>query len=99
MTTGQVDAAIIDQPFAADAVEKQGGIEVAEEIPTDERLRVRRSAQENPVSSTRQPGPDGELKDDGTLGRLYQKYFETDAPDSAHQRRRSSGEPSYARAG
>ncbi len=34
--TGQVDAAIIDQPVAVDAVEKQGGIEIAAEIPTNE---------------------------------------------------------------
>ena len=36
LTTGQVDAAIIDQPVAADAVEKQGGVEIVEEIQTDE---------------------------------------------------------------
>ena len=36
MTTEQVDAAIVDQPFAADAVDKQGGIVIAEAIPTDE---------------------------------------------------------------
>ena len=36
LVNGQVDAVIIDQPVAADAVEKQGGVEIAEEIPTDE---------------------------------------------------------------
>lgn len=36
LRSGQVDAVIIDQPVALDAVEKQGGVEVAEEIPTGE---------------------------------------------------------------
>ena len=36
LVTGQVDATIIDQPVAVDAVEKQGGMEIAEEIQTDE---------------------------------------------------------------
>ena len=33
LLTGQVDAALIDQAVAADAVEKQGGMEIVEEIP------------------------------------------------------------------
>ena len=36
VTTGQVDAAIIDQPVAVDAVEKQQGVEIATTIPTNE---------------------------------------------------------------
>ena len=36
LVTGQVDATIIDQPVAADAVEKQGGVEIVEEIQTNE---------------------------------------------------------------
>ena len=36
LVTGQVDATIIDQPVAVDAVEKQGGMEIVEEIQTDE---------------------------------------------------------------
>ena len=34
--SGQVDAVLIDQAVAADPVEKQGGMEIAEEIATDE---------------------------------------------------------------
>ena len=36
MLTGQVDAALIDQAVAADVVEKQGGMEIVEEIPGEE---------------------------------------------------------------
>ena len=36
LVTGQVDAVIIDQPVAVDAVEKQGGVEIVQEIATNE---------------------------------------------------------------
>ena len=87
LTTGQVDATIIDQPVAVDAVEKQGGMEVAEEIQTNELYGF-------PVA----PDNDGlreavntalqELKDDGTVEELYEKYFSTAPPESV-----ASGDP------
>ena len=33
LDTGQVEAVVVDLPVAADAVEKQGGVKVVEEIP------------------------------------------------------------------
>ena len=35
LATGQVEAVIVDLPVAADAVEKQGGVKVVEEIPLE----------------------------------------------------------------
>jgi polar amino acid transport system substrate-binding protein len=81
LVTGQVDAVIIDQPVAADAVEKQGGTEVVEEIPTNE-LYGYAMAQENTGLIDAVNGALQELKDDGTITDLYQQYFETDPPDS-----------------
>ena len=87
VVTGQVDATIIDQPVAVDAVEKQGGMEVVEEIQTNELYGF-------PVA----PDNDGlreavntalqELKDDGTVEELYEKYFSTAPPESV-----ASGDP------
>ncbi len=85
VTTGQVDASIIDQPVAADAVEKQGGIEIAEEIPTNELYGFAMS-KDNPQLVDAVDQALQELKDDGTIAELYQKYFQTDPPDSVLDR-------------
>jgi polar amino acid transport system substrate-binding protein len=87
LVTGQVDATIIDQPVAVDAVEKQGGMEIVEEIQTNELYGF-------PVA----PGNDGlreavnealaQLKEDGTVDELYEKYFSTAPPPSV-----ASGDP------
>ena len=82
LVTGQVDATIIDLPVAADALEKQGGgIEIAEEIPTDELYGFAMS-KDNPGLVDAINGALQTLKDDGTLTDLYQKYFQVDPPDS-----------------
>jgi ABC-type amino acid transport substrate-binding protein len=80
VTTEQVAAAIVDQPFAADAVEKQGGIEIAQEIPTNEVYGFP-VAPGNPLGDAVNEAI-GQLIDDGTMDELYQQYFSTDAPES-----------------
>jgi polar amino acid transport system substrate-binding protein len=80
VTTEQVAAAIVDQPFAADAVEKQGGIEIAQEIPTGEVYGFP-VAPGNPLGDAVDEAI-GQLIDDGTMDELYQQYFQTDAPES-----------------
>ncbi len=80
VATEQVAAAIVDQPFAADAVNKQGGIEIAQEISTDEVYGFA-VAPDNPLIDGVNEAI-GQLIDDGTLNELYQQYFSTDAPES-----------------
>jgi len=80
VTTGQVAASIVDQPFAADAVEKQGGIVIAEEISTDE-LYGFPVAPDNPLVDDVDEAIQ-QLIDDGTMNELYQEYFSTDAPEA-----------------
>ena len=80
VTTEQVAAAIVDQPFAADAVEKQGGIQIAQEIPTNEVYGFP-VAPGNPLGDAVNEAI-GQLIDDGTMDELYQKYFSIDAPKS-----------------
>lgn len=81
LKTGQVDAVIIDQPVAADAVEKQGGVEIVEEIATNE-LYGFAVALDNTALLDAMNGALQDLKDDGTIEDLYQQYFSTSAPDS-----------------
>ncbi|MBA2566910.1 MAG: amino acid ABC transporter substrate-binding protein [Thermoleophilaceae bacterium] len=81
LTTGQVDAVIIDQPVALDAVEQQGGVEIVEEIQTDELYGFAIAPDSDPLREAVN-GALTELKDDGTIQELYDKYFETKAPSS-----------------
>jgi polar amino acid transport system substrate-binding protein len=81
LQTGQVDAVIIDLPVAVDAVEKQGGMEVAEEIATNE-LYGFAVAPENDTLREAMNEALGTLKEDGTIETLYEEYFQTTPPDS-----------------
>jgi polar amino acid transport system substrate-binding protein len=81
LTTGQVDAVIIDQPVAVDAEEKEGDVSIVEEIPTNE-LYGFAVALDNTALLDAMNGALQELKDDGSIEELYQKYFKTAAPDS-----------------
>jgi polar amino acid transport system substrate-binding protein len=79
--SGQVDAGILDQPVAQDALEKSGGFEVATIIPTDELYGLAFP----PDSDNLREAFNAELKsmkEDGTLDEIYQKYFGIPAPEA-----------------
>jgi polar amino acid transport system substrate-binding protein len=80
LISGQVDAVIIDLPVAVDAVNKQGGVEIAPEISTHELYGFAMAKGAPLVQAV--DGAIQTLKDDGTITDLYQKYFQTDPPDS-----------------
>jgi polar amino acid transport system substrate-binding protein len=81
LKAGQVDATVIDQPVAVDALEKAGGIEIATTIPTGELYGIP-VAQDNDALREQINKALQEMKDDGTIAELYQKYFKTDPPQS-----------------
>jgi polar amino acid transport system substrate-binding protein len=81
MRSGQVDAAIIDQPVALDAVDKQGGVEIVEEIATDELYGVSFGPDSDALREAFNESLQ-KLKDDGTIDELYEQYFELPAPAS-----------------
>jgi polar amino acid transport system substrate-binding protein len=81
LVTGQVDAVIIDQPVAVDALEKVGDVEIVEEIATNE-LYGFPMAKENTALIDGVNGALQTLKDDGTIADLYDQYFQTEPPDS-----------------
>jgi polar amino acid transport system substrate-binding protein len=76
LRAGQVDAVIIDQPVAVDAIESLGGgdIEIAQEIVTSELYGIP-FAPDNDALREAVNGALAELKDDGTIADLYQQYF------------------------
>jgi polar amino acid transport system substrate-binding protein len=77
---GQVDAGILDQPVAQDAVEKAGGIEVAQVIPTGE-LYGLAFPQDSDNLREAFNSELAKMKEDGALDKIYQKYFGIPAPD------------------
>lgn len=79
LRTGQVDAVVIDQPVAVDAIDKRGGIEIVEEIATDELYGFAMSP-DTPSLRFEVNEALASLKEDGTITDLYQKYFKTDPP-------------------
>jgi polar amino acid transport system substrate-binding protein len=81
LRNGQVDAVIIDFAVAEDAVKKQAGIEIAQRIVTNE-LYGFPVAEDNDALREDVNDALAEIKDDGTLTELYQKYFKEDPPES-----------------
>lgn len=81
LITGQVDAVIIEQPVAADAVEKQGGVEIVEELETGE-LFGWAVAPDNDGLREAMDEALATLKEDGTMDALYEEYFATTPPPS-----------------
>ena len=81
LTTGQVDAVIIDLPVAADALEQQQGLELVEEIPTN-KLYGFAVAKDNTALLDAMNKALQTIKQDGTLAKLYKKYFRTEPPSS-----------------
>jgi polar amino acid transport system substrate-binding protein len=81
LRAGQVDAVIIDFAVGQDAVEKQGGVEIAQRIVTNE-LYGFPTAEDNDALREQVNDALVEMKDDGTLAEIYQKYFKKEPPES-----------------
>jgi ABC-type amino acid transport substrate-binding protein len=79
LKSGQVDAAILDQPVAQDAVEKQGGIKIATPIPTGELYGIA-FQKDNDALREAVNKQIKAMEADGTLDKIYQKWFKTNAP-------------------
>ncbi|MFZ9668403.1 MAG: ABC transporter substrate-binding protein [Solirubrobacterales bacterium] len=77
---GQVDATIIDQPVAQDALDKgQTGFDIATLIPTGE-LYGFAFAKKNTALLDKVNEIIQKMKEDGRLAAVYQKYFKTKPP-------------------
>jgi polar amino acid transport system substrate-binding protein len=81
LITGQVDAVIIEQPVAADAVETQGGVEIVEELETGELFGWAVAPDNDGLREAMDEALET-LKEDGTMDELYEQYFATAPPPS-----------------
>ena len=79
LLTGQVDAALIDQAVAAFALEKQGGMEIVEEIPGEDLFGFA-VAPDNDALREAMNEALATIKEDGTMAELYEKYFAGEPP-------------------
>ena len=79
LLTGQVDAALIDEAVAADAIEKEGGMEIVETIPGEDYFGFA-VAPDNDALREAMNEALTTIKDDGTMAELYEKYFGTEPP-------------------
>ena len=80
LRNGQVEATIIDQPVAEDAIDKgETGFELATTIPTGELYGLAFS-QDTPALLAAVNESLASMKEDGRLNELYQKWFKIDAP-------------------
>ena len=79
LLTGQVDAALIDQAVAADLVEKQGGMEIVEEIPGEDLFGFA-VAPDNDALREAMNEALATIKQDGTMAELYETYFAGEPP-------------------
>jgi polar amino acid transport system substrate-binding protein len=81
LLTGAVDAALIDEAVAVDAIEKQGGMEVAESFAAaSPDLFGFAVAPDNDALREAMNEALATIKEDGTLADLYAKYFEGAKP-------------------
>jgi polar amino acid transport system substrate-binding protein len=81
LLTGAVDAALIDEAVAADAIEKQGGMEIAESFAaTSPDLFGFAVAPDNDALREAMNEALATIKDDGTMTELYQQYFDSEPP-------------------
>jgi ABC-type amino acid transport substrate-binding protein len=81
LKSGTVEGVVIDAPVAANAVEKSGGIEIAEKVPTEEEYGIAVAQGETDLLDEINQGLK-EIQDDGTYKRIYEKWFKLEPPKS-----------------
>jgi polar amino acid transport system substrate-binding protein len=81
LLTGAVDAALIDEAVAADAIEKQGGMEIADSFAaTSPDLFGFAVAPENDALREAMNEALATIKEDGTMAEAYNTWFGSDPP-------------------
>jgi ABC-type amino acid transport substrate-binding protein len=80
LKAGTVEGVIIDAPVAQNAVEKSGGVEIAEKIPTEEEYGIAVAQGETELLDEINKGLE-EAMDDGTYKKLYEKWFKLEPPE------------------
>jgi ABC-type amino acid transport substrate-binding protein len=79
LKAGTVEGVIIDAPVAQNAVEKSGGVEIAEKVPTEEEYGIAVAQGETELLEEINKGLE-EVLDDGTYEKIYEKWFKLEPP-------------------
>ena len=74
LKSGTVEAVVIDAPVAQNAVEKSGGVEIAEKIPTEEQYGIAVAQGETELLEEINQGLK-EVEEDGTYTKIFKKWF------------------------
>jgi ABC-type amino acid transport substrate-binding protein len=81
LKAGTVEAVIIDAPVAANAVEKAGGVEIAEKVPTEEEYGIAVAQGDTGLLDEINQGL-REVEKDGTYKTIYEKWFMLEPPNA-----------------
>jgi len=79
LKAGTVEGVIIDAPVAQNAVEKSGGVEIAEKVPTEEEYGIAVGQGETELLEEINKGLE-EVLEDGTYKKIYEKWFKLEPP-------------------
>jgi ABC-type amino acid transport substrate-binding protein len=79
LKSGTVEAVIIDAPVAQNAVEKSGGVEIAEKVPTEETYGIAVAKDSTELLDEINGGLE-EVISDGTYTKIYEKWFHLEPP-------------------
>lgn len=79
LKSGTVEAVIIDAPVAQNAVEKSGGVEIAEKVPTEEEYGIALAKDNTALLGEINQGLK-EVIEDGTYTTIYEKWFKLEPP-------------------
>jgi ABC-type amino acid transport substrate-binding protein len=81
LKAGTVEGVIIDAPVAQNAVEKSGGVEIAEKVPTEEEYGIAVAQGETELLEEINKGLE-EVLADGTYKTIYKKWFKLEPPQA-----------------
>ncbi|HEX6205398.1 MAG TPA: basic amino acid ABC transporter substrate-binding protein [Solirubrobacterales bacterium] len=81
LKSGTVEGVIIDAPVAQNAVEKSGGVEIAEKVPTEEEYGIAVAQGETELLEEINKGLE-EVLDDETYKTIYEKWFKLEPPEA-----------------
>jgi len=79
LKAGTVEAVIIDAPVAQNAVEEEGGVEIAEKVPTEDKYGIAVAKDNTELLEEINQGLE-EVISDGTYTTIYKKWFHLEPP-------------------
>jgi ABC-type amino acid transport substrate-binding protein len=81
LKAGTVEGVVIDAPVAQNAVEKSGGVEIAEKVPTEEEYGIAVAQGNTELLEEINKGLE-EVLSDGTYKTIYEKWFSLEPPQA-----------------